>query len=89
MQIELRGVAEACLDRSTLEIERQTPFSVEDVFRDLSDLDTRIERAFIDAETNQVRSYARILVDGKVARLEDQVDDDSHVMVCVVAPCDG
>ncbi len=89
MQIELRGVAEACLDRSTLEIERSMPLSVEDIFRELGDLDERIERAFIDAETQQVRSYARILVDGKVARLEDQVDDDSRVMVCVVAPCDG
>ncbi|GAA2937964.1 hypothetical protein GCM10010458_22790 [Microbacterium luteolum] len=89
MQIELRGVAEACLDRSTFEIERQTPFSVEDIFRDLGELDSRIERAFINAETKQVNSYARILVDGKVARPDDQVDDSSRVMVCVVAPCDG
>ncbi len=89
MQIALRGVAEACLDRGSVEIDRIGTVTVEDIFRDLSDMDERIERAFIDAETNEVRSYARILVDGKVAKLTDKVTEESAVTVCIVSPCDG
>lgn len=89
MQIALRGVAEAFLDRDVIDIDRATPFTVEDMFRDLSAMDDDIERAFINRETGTVRSYARVLVDGKVAKLTDEISAESDVKVCAVWSCDG
>ena len=89
MQIALRGVAEALLNRDSVEIDSSAPLTVESLFRSLGEMDVDVKHAFIAPETGEVRRYARVLVNGKVARLDDEIHPDADVKVCAVHACDG
>ena len=89
MQIALRGVAEALLYRDSVEIDSSAPLTVEALFRSLGEMDVDIKHAFIAPETGEVRRYARALVDGKAARLDDEIRPGADVKICAVHACDG
>ena len=89
MQIALRGVAEALLNRDSVEIDSSAPLTVEALFRSLGDMDGDVKHAFIAPETGEVRRYARVFVDGRAARLDDEIHPGADVKVCAVHACDG
>ncbi|PTM23640.1 hypothetical protein DA798_03305 [Lactobacillus sp. PFC-70] len=86
VNVKLRGIAEGRLGKASIVSSGAT---VGEIVKDVTFKDADLKRNLFDEKTNKPRLICRVLVNGKLATVDQQVDAGDDVMLGGVTTCDG
>lgn len=89
LNVALRGIAEARLDRGSIDVELHDGLTVADVLGEVSALDAELQRTIVGDEGTGTRRMFRVLVNGAVAEPEQVLTEHDRVMIGQPVACDG
>ncbi|MCI2961480.1 hypothetical protein EFN43_06665 [Pediococcus pentosaceus] len=86
VNVKLRGIAEGRLGTGNMEC---TGTNVLEIVKEVSFQDENLKHNLFDESKNMPRRLCKVLVNGKIATLDQPVDSNDDVMLGTVFTCDG
>ncbi|UQS84290.1 hypothetical protein [Bombilactobacillus thymidiniphilus] len=86
INVKLRGIAEGRLGTGFVACSSD---NVSDIVKEVSFKDEDLKHNLFNESEDKPRQLCRVLVNGKLAKLDQPVYKNDDVMLAVVATCDG
>lgn len=89
VDVKLRGIAEGRLGTGSMCYDLANGNTVADVVKHVALQDEGLTRTLIDESRQKLRRLCRIMINGKLVSMEDEVHDEDSVIFGTVVTCDG